>query len=81
MRPISTEDHLPRPHTYVLARYVGGNWRDKDDQDGCVWRVVKFVPDAKNCSLNNKKPYYWREFGAVEWFGQNFDVWCELPIR
>ena len=38
-----TTDKLPKNNTYVVARYTGGNWRDSDDQEGCVWKVVKFV--------------------------------------
>ena len=34
---------LPKNDTYVLAHYIGGNWSDSADQEGCEWKVVKFI--------------------------------------
>lgn len=28
---------------------------------------------------NNLVPYNWNEFGPGQYFGQEVDVWCELP--
>lgn len=28
---------------------------------------------------NNKKPYEFDEFGPGSFFGQDIDIWCELP--
>ena len=30
---------------------------------------------------NNEKPYYFDEFGPGSFFGQEVDLWCELPGR
>ncbi len=83
MKIHSVAEHLPQPNTYVLARYAGGNWRDGDDQAGCVWQVVKFEPIAPGeyADGNNRRPYRWKEFGPGSYFGQDFDVWCDLPMR
>lgn len=34
---------LPEDRTYVLAHYTRGNWSDSDHQQGCEWKVVKFI--------------------------------------
>ena len=39
---ISPEDRLPENNTYVLVRYCYGNWHDRDDQERCVIKVMKF---------------------------------------
>jgi hypothetical protein len=78
--PISVEDRLPRDNTYVLARYTGVKRRDKDDEEGCVWKVVKFVRLHPGFDRgNNQRDYEWREFGSGKLFGQDVDIWCELP--
>jgi hypothetical protein len=43
MGPIRIEDKSPTNKTYVLVRYTGGNWHDPDHQEGCVWKVAKFI--------------------------------------
>ena len=30
---------------------------------------------------NNTVPYYFDEFGASSYFGQNIDEWCYLPNK
>lgn len=40
-------------------------------------RGLRFYPEDEHA--NNKTPYYFREFGPSQWFGQEVDVWCELP--
>lgn len=34
---------------------------------------------AEDEFFNNKKPYCFKEFGPGSIFGQNVDIWCELP--
>ena len=29
---------------------------------------------------NNQVPYRWTTFGSSEYFGQDVDWWCELPV-
>ena len=29
---------------------------------------------------NNVKPYRFKEFGPGQYFGQEVDIWCELPV-
>lgn len=77
-QPVSVDVRQPPANTYVLARYVGGNWHDADDQAGCVWKVVKFMHSI-DASGDNQRPYQWREFGPGIWFGQDFDLWCDIP--
>lgn len=43
MNPVNVKDRLPPDRTYVLAHYTGGNWYSKDHQEGCEWKVVKFI--------------------------------------
>ena len=78
-QPISVAVRQPPANTYVLARYSRGNWHDGDDQAGCVWKVVKFIPASSDADGGNAQPYQWREFGPGIWFGQDFDLWCDLP--
>lgn len=100
----NVNDKLPANNTYVLARYTGGNWHDRDHQEGCVWVVAKFtrgisikeredMPDdvterdtPRNKIIksedeygNNTKAYSWSEFGPSTLFGQEVDLWMDLP--
>ena len=43
MIPISVKNQLPNDKTYVLVHYTGDRWKDSDDQEGCEWKVAKFV--------------------------------------
>lgn len=70
-------DNLPEDNTYVVAHYTGGNWIDSKDQRGCEWKVVKFRECAPG--FNNLLPYEWIEFGPGKLFGQDVDLWFELP--
>ena len=29
---------------------------------------------------NNRRPYYFDTFGPDSYFGQEVDIWCELPV-
>ena len=29
---------------------------------------------------NNRRPYYFDTFGPDSYFGQDVDIWCELPV-
>ena len=42
-------------------------------------RARSYYPSDEAC--NNKKPYYFREFGPGSFSGQEVDEWCELPGR
>lgn len=71
------KDKLPVNGTYVVCHYTGGNWDDSDDQEGCNWKVAKFRGAA--VEGNNLVPYEWDEFGPGTFFGQDVDMWFELP--
>lgn len=43
MKLVSVNDRLPENNRYVLARVPKQPWGDNDDQEGCFWKVVKFV--------------------------------------
>tara|TARA_R110000851_G_scaffold26163_3_gene74447 strand:+ start:291 stop:545 length:255 start_codon:yes stop_codon:yes gene_type:complete len=30
---------------------------------------------------NNRRPYEWQAFGPSSFFGQEVDLWCELPTQ
>jgi hypothetical protein len=70
---------LPAYGTFVLCHYTGGNWSDNDDQEGCEWVVAQL----RRCVVqgNNLRPYYWSQFGPGTLFGQDVDLWCELPRK
>ena len=71
-------EKIPPINTYVLGRYNGGNWHDRDDQEGCVWVVVKFI--RYDDELNKHFPYRWETFGPHTFSGRSIDLWCELPL-
>lgn len=86
---------LPEDGTYVLVEYCGGNWRDKDDQYGVNFKVMKFVKGKTKEELitsgwessfdegvgNNERPYGWKDFGNSDFFGQDVSRWMEIPGR
>lgn len=42
-------------------------------------RAKRFYPEDEQG--NNEKPYRFKEFGPGSFFGQEVDLWCELPGR
>lgn len=76
MRIYRVDEQLPPENTFVVCRYTGGNWKDKHHQQGVVWKVAKFV--KAEIGHNNQKPYRW-DYGTGYLFGQDVDVWFELP--
>lgn len=79
----SRKDELPNNNEYVVARYTGGNWHDADDQEGCIWKVVKFKKlnrlSQNNEHSDNIESYCWVEFGPGRISGQDVDLWFRLP--
>lgn len=41
-------------------------------------RANRYRPEDEGCG-NNMKPYRFIEFGPDSHFGQDIDIWCELP--
>lgn len=72
-----SKGEMPPFGKYVLI-YAGHRpWGDSTDLKNVYWRVAKCVP--AEVSGNNKVPYRFDEFGPDSHFGQEIDIWCELP--
>lgn len=90
---ISVLDSLPPNNTFVLVHYCGGNWKDKDDQEGSEWTLKKFcrgISKEERSKLPEcKRKHTWKPTDEgfnnerpYQWgnlFGQDVDYWCHLP--
>ena len=77
-QPQSPDHALPPMGKYVLIYVPGRPWHDSDDPAGVLWKVAKRLPD-RPCEPSNQCDYYWSEFGANRYLGQEVTLWCELP--
>lgn len=57
---IKTKNQLPPLNQYVLARYNGKNWFDKDDQANVNCIVAKFIEKDGSFVFNTFGPYTFR---------------------
>lgn len=74
----SREGEIPNNNEYVVARYTGGNWHDSDDQEGCVWKVVKFIrglSDDERAALPDSNPKK-KKYGKEDEHGNNLKPYC-----
>jgi hypothetical protein len=85
---IKCSEQLPPPNKYVLIIINKDNWFDENDQEHIYYRVAKLVmepvdipPYLIHDKGNNKKPYFWKEFGNLCIFGQEVDYWMPLPSK
>lgn len=74
----SRKGELPKNNEYVVARYTRGNWHDSDDQEGCVWKVVKFErglseKDRQSLVLSEKQR---KTYSSCDQFGNNLKPYC-----
>ena len=74
-----SKGEMPPANKYVLIYCGNSPWRDSTDQNGVRWKVAKCIYGDGLISGNNKVPYLFSEFGPARWFGQEIDIWCELP--
>ena len=76
-RVYKTSERLPPLGRYVLCHHTRGTWVDRHDPEGVNWVVLRRV--VAPIGGNNLVPYEWDEFGPDRFFGQDVDLWAELP--
>ncbi len=63
---------------WVVAKFIRGiSTAEREAFDIDDARKKCFI--AADEHNNNKKPYNWETFGASRYFGQEVNLWCELP--
>ena len=74
----SVDEKLPELERYVLVHTTITNWLDSD-MEGLHWIVACRREDEKWKLGNNKRPYRWNRFSGHHFFGQDVNLWCEIP--
>lgn len=71
----SIKQYLPPLNKYVIIHYIGGNWKDNDDDPNFV--IAKF--EKKDSIIDdNTLPYIFRPFGPGSFELDEVDYWCEF---
>lgn len=72
-----SKGEMPPMGKYVLI-YAGNRpWCDSTDPENVYWKVAKRVP--AHVFDDDLVPYKFTEFGPDDHFGEDIDIWCELP--
>jgi hypothetical protein len=62
---------------WVVVKFLKG--LSVDDRAVLPEGEEKRTYSSEDQAFNNHCPYCWGSFGPATYFGQDVDVWCELP--
>ena len=72
------DDDLVGNRYWVVVKFRKG--LSKIDREAlCVSNPRKRIKECPDEADNNLKPYCWDSFGPSQYYGQDVDLWCELP--
>lgn len=78
MKVYSVTESFPAHSEIVLVHLTRKNWLHNGKAEGPhLWRVAWL--EAADVTEYNEVPYKWNEFGPGGYYGQEVDLWCELP--
>lgn len=64
---------------WLVVKFVRGMSIKERTEALMTKRALTYKPEDE--FGNNRVPYCWKEFGHATIFGQDIDVWADLPIR
>lgn len=79
-KPWFDSDAPDNEHKWVVVKFVKGLSMDEREKlPNTDKRKIEYT--GADQEGNNLEPYCWHTFGPSSFFGQDVELWCELPTE